>query len=217
MQPRLTGIGAGRKGRGARRGFCHRWKCAGAAAAAAVLCAASPAGETVGTWRLVCPDAPQGLGCVLRHKDASLQIGGYSVALEVQSVDGALVPVVAVRGIPSQAAVGTLVGVVVGLRLDQDDWVALPCGKALRCLPGAEAVAGLARAFPTARTLRLRLEVTLPDGTALPQPEHEFELSATKRAVERLKAAGVVTTSAPAAPGLDWQGALRKAWRAFGG
>jgi len=78
-------------------------------------------------------------------------------------------------------------------------------------------VPDLARTFPSAATLRLRLEVTLPDGTALPQPEHEFELRGTKRALERLKAAGVVTTSSPTAPGLDWQGLLRKAWRAVGG
>ncbi|MFL5281259.1 MAG: hypothetical protein ACJ8AW_09725 [Rhodopila sp.] len=181
------------------------------------MLSAAPATETIGSWRLVYPDSPGGLGCLLRHKDASLQIGGYSVALEVQSVDGALVPVMAVRGLAPQPAVGTFVSITVGLRLDQGVWLELPCGQALRCLPDADVLPDLARAFPTARLLRLRLEVTLPTGDALPRPEHEFELNGTKRALQRLKASGVVSTSAPTAPGLDWKGMLQKAWRAVGG
>src|SRR3954462_15572699 len=195
MLSRLAGISASRKARPPGRRIRNQWQRAAAPVVAGeMVSAAAPAGETIGSWRLVCPDAPPGLGCVLRHQDASLQAGGYSVAVEVQSVGGVLVPVVAVRGAAPQTAVGSLLTVVVGLRLDHGPWIALPCEPALRCLPSSDALATLARTFPAAETLRLRLEVTLPDGSSLPRPEHEFSLIGTKRAVERLKIAGAVTT-----------------------
>ena len=201
--------------------------CAGAVALflAAVLPSAPPAdaqpkvepkAEVIGTWRLVCADMPAG-DCALRHKDASLQVGGYGVALEVRSVNNALVPVVAVRGIGPQKAIGTLLTVTVGLRLDTTDWIELPCGPTLLCMPAAEALPGLAIAFPAASRMRLRLEVTLPNGQALPVPEHVFDLAGTKRALVRLQASGVVDTAAPAAPGLDWKGLVRKLMKSAGG
>ena len=198
----------------------------GALPAGAQPASAQPAGaqpkpdakpEVIGTWRLVCADATFDGGCVLRHKDASLQAGGYGVALEVRSVNNALVPVVAVRGVGPQKAIGTLLTVTVGLRLDTADWIELPCGPSLLCLPPADALPGLAMAFPVASQMRLRLQVTLPNGDTLPVPEHLFDLRSTKPALVRLRASGVTNTAAPAAPGLDWKSLVRKLMKSNGG
>ncbi|MBS0644833.1 MAG: hypothetical protein JSS43_33615 [Proteobacteria bacterium] len=209
MQPRLTGIGSSRK---RQNGIAAALAVAGGLMAGA----AAPAPEPIGTWRLSCPEAAPAQGCTLRHKDASLQFAGYGVALEVQSIGGALVPVVIVRGVGAQKGIGSVLGVAVWLRLDQGAWVELPCNAALHCLPGAEALPALAGAFPSASLIRLRLDVTLPGGSGLPQPEHEYDLASTKRALERLKAAGPVTVTAPAAPGLDWKAMMQKLMKAGG-
>ena len=132
-------------------------------------------------------------------------------------MDGALVPVVIVHGVGPQQAVGSVLGVAVWLRLDKGDWTDLPCDASLQCRPTADTVIPLARALPTAALMRLRLDVTLPNGTGLPQPEHEFDLHETRRALERLQAAGPVTATSPAASGLDWRGMMQKFLKRGGG
>ncbi len=159
---------------------------------AGILCCpvASLAGavtETIGSWKLTCRDDKSGNGCTLRHKDASVQIGAYSVAVEVQSVNGALVPVVAVHGVAAAKAVGSVIGILIGLRLDNGPWFELPCGPDLRCVPSSDEVPELALTFPLGGQMRLRLEVTLPGAGALPQPEHVFDLSGTRTTLDRLR------------------------------
>ncbi len=178
----------------------------------ATASAAAPA-DTIGAWRLLCPDS----GCLLRHKDASLDVAGYGAALEVESVGGAFVPVVTVRGVGSQTGLGRMLSVAVWLRLDKGAWIEMPCNEDLRCLPQATDVAALARGFPSAAQVSLRLDVTLPGGRGLPQPEHAFDLDGTKRAVERLKATGRAAASAPADRGLDWKSMLQKWMKGTGG
>jgi hypothetical protein len=173
--------------------------------------------ETIGSWKLVCRDDKSAGVCTLRHKDASVQIGAYSVAVEVQSVNGALVPVVAARGVAAAKTVGSLVSVVIGLRLDNGPWFELPCGADLRCVATSDELPELAVTFPLARQMRLRLEVTLPGAGALPQPEHEFALGGTRAALDRLRSAGTITTAAPAEATADWKAMIQKAWRAVGG
>jgi hypothetical protein len=189
--------------------------------AATLSCAvASVAGartETIGTWKLTCRDDRSAGGCSLQHKDASVRIGTYSVALEVQSVNGALVPVVAVGGVPTQNAVGSLVSVAIGLRLNNGPWFELPCGTDLRCVPSADELPALALTFPSDGQMRLRLEVVVPGAGALPQPEHEFDLIGTRLALDRLRSAGPITTAAPGASVPDWKAMMQKMWRAVGG
>jgi len=173
--------------------------------------------ETIGSWKLTCHNDKSGDECMLRHKDASVQIGASSVAVEVLSVNGALVPIVAVHGVAPAKAVGSLVSIVVGLRLDNGPWFALPCAADLRCVPSADEVPELALTFPLAGQMRLRLEMTLPGSGALPQPEHEFDLNSTRAALGRLRSAGTITTAVPGESVADWKAMIQKAWRAIGG
>ncbi len=169
-----------------------------------VLTASALAGEpAVGSWEVVCHDT-----CTMRHKDASVRMGGLAADLEVQPVDGALVPVVVARGLPAQAAV-VAAGLSVALRLDKGPWVEMPCATLLVCAPSAADATELGRLFPAARLLSLRVAVTVPGTPPLPPIEHAFGAKGTREALARLKAGGVVTTSAPSAPGLDWMGMVR--------
>ncbi len=188
-------------------------------AVACILCAAAPAADTIGSWVLRCPADPGTDGCTLRHKDASIRIGTVGAALEVQPVGGGLVPVVAVRGLSPQAAIAASLAarVSIGLRLDKGPWITLPCAGLALCAPAPDAVPALVRDFPAARSVSLRIEVKRTGGPALPRPEHTFRLTGTKQALDRLKAAGVATTSEPSQPGLDWMDAVKKLLRAGGG
>ena len=180
------------------------WGFAGSAQAQA----AAPAG---GSWDVACRDI-----CTMRHKAASVRLGGFSAGLEVQPVGGALVPVVVVRGLPAQAAALAVAGVSVSLRLDKGAWVDLPCGLSLVCAPAEADATGLGAAFPAARTVSLRVAVAVPGAAPLPPVEHSFTAVGTREALARLKADGVETTSAPAAGGLDWLGMARKLMRGGG-
>jgi hypothetical protein len=162
----------------------------------------------IGTWRLICAPGPSE-GCLLRHRDADLRLGPYRIAVEVRSVSGVLVPVVAVHGVPAQKVVGSVLGIVIGLRLDGGNWLELPCAPTLLCTPTAELAPALATAFPGAASMRLRLQVTLPNGDTLPRPEHAFDLRATSAALGRLTSGGVIATASPAPSASDWMGMLR--------
>jgi hypothetical protein len=174
-----------------------------------VLSASALAGEpTVGSWEVVCHDT-----CTMRHRDASVRVGGLTADLEVQSVGGALVPVVVARGLPAQAAV-VAASVSVGLRLDKGPWAEMACTGLLICAPSEADAPGLGQAFPGARSVSLRVQVTVPGAPALPPVEHAFGTAGTREALARLKAGGAVTTSAP---GLDWMGLARKLMKGAGG
>jgi hypothetical protein len=167
---------------------------------------AAPADDAaIGSWRLICP-APN--ACVLRHARARLDAAGVTIALEVRSIRGALVPVVALSGLSGQAAL--LAELTVGLRLDRGAWTDMPCEGLSICAPPDAALAAVAQAFPAARTVGLRMTLSLPGVTGLPRPDVSFGLSGTAEALRRLRASGTVEEAAPAEPGLDWRGMIGK-------
>ena len=200
---------------------CFSW------ALAPLLCAAPawaqtparPAQEAVGSWVLACPPASEE-PCVLRHRDWVLPPGngGPSAALEIQARGEWLVPVVALRGLPTGAALGgSLVAKpTVSIGLDGGKRMELGCGvsgTSYVCAPGAEAVPGLAAALPKARVLSASIAVTVPGVIALPPREQALELAGTDAALVRLRAVGVSGEALPAHTGLDMQGLLDRILR----
>jgi hypothetical protein len=199
----VADIGAARKGRMGNRRVWARIPLL----LAGLACGSGKAAraETIGSWVLTCPEAPAGGGCTLRHKDAFLQLGGVTAALEVRRHAEALVPVVVLSGLGAQAALAVAGSVTVSLRLDGGAWAAMPCAVWLVCAPAPADVTG----FPAAHEIALRVGVAIPGGPALPPVVHGFALSGTDAALRRLRAAGEVE---PAEQGLDMEGLMRKLW-----
>ncbi len=180
-----------------------------------------PAQEAIGSWELTCP-AGRG-ACLLRHQNWVLPPGDGrpSAALEVQRRGDALVPVVALRGLPMQAAVaGALVmQASAGLRFDGGAPIALACGLdgiALACAPQGAEVAQSAAALPTAHTLVVQIALTVPGLAALPEQDRTLALAQTEQALARYRAAGATGEALPAEAGLDWQGFLDRVLHAAG-
>jgi hypothetical protein len=184
--------------------------------------AARPAHEAVGSWVLACPPASEE-PCVLRHRDWVLPPGngGPSAALEIQARGEWLVPVVALRGLPTGAALGgSLVAKpTVTVSLDGGKRMELGCGvsgTSYVCAPAPDAVPGLAAAFPKARVVSASIAVTVPGVIALPPREQALELAGTEVALARLRAVGASGEALPAYEGLDMQGLLDRILRDLG-
>lgn len=171
---------------------------------------ARAADQTIGSWLLVCP-AEAG-GCALRHKNAYLRAGSLQFAMEVRSVGGLLVPVVALHGVSAEVAMmGSL---AIGLRFDHGGWTEMDCPEWSVCTPRAASLAATAAALPGALSVTLRIELTVPRVAALPQPELTFDLAGTEPALRRLRRAGATEEAMPAEPGLDLRRLMNKI---FGG
>jgi hypothetical protein len=184
------------------------------------------ADEEIGSWVLACPAPPAGTqadGCILRHKSWVLAPGngGPSAALEVQMRGDSLVPVVALRGMPTQAAVGgsLVLKPDVAVRFDNGPRSPMSCGlsgAAYACAPQLAAIGPTAAALPKAHAVTVRIELTIPGMMTLPPTERTMELSGTEAALARLRAVGAITEALPEVPGLDWQGFLDHMLRAAG-
>ncbi len=183
---------------------------------------ARPASETIGSWVLQCPADPSG-PCTLRHRDPLLAPGnhGPTAALEVQRRGDALVPVITLRGLPPEAALGgsLVVRPLVSLRLDGGTPDALACGPddgVFVCAPGAASVPGLAAALPTARSVSVAVTMTVPGSPRPPPQSLSLALTGTAQALARLRAVGAAGEALPTYPGLDLQGFLDQVLRGLG-
>jgi hypothetical protein len=197
--------------------------------ALALLLGAAPAGAQprpaeaqIGSWELSCPSAADS-PCLLRHRNWVLSPGGArpTAAVEVQRRGEALVPVVALRGLPMQAALGGVMAMqpAVGLRFDDGPRITLSCGLddgAILCAPQGPAVGAAAAALPHARSVTVQMALTVPGMGALPEQDRVLDLAVTPQALARYRAAGASGEALPAEPGLDWQQFLDRVLKAAG-
>jgi len=189
-------------------------------AGALLLAAAAPpnAPATIGSWLLQCAES----GCVLRDRDWILPpgAGAFTAALEVQRRGNSLVPVVTLRRLSAEQAVGGVLALqpratlhfLPGPRAD------LPCGiegATVICAPDGDAVAATAAALPTARQVEVGVRLGAP-GPPLPSQGRVLTLQDTPEALARLRTAGAAGEALPAEPGLDWIGFVRKLMQAAG-
>jgi len=179
-----------------------------------------PASEQIGSWVLACPAA--GL-CQLRHASWLLPpgTGRPGVSLEVLRLGGQFVPVVAVRGLTTQAAFGGVLALNadVDLSFDGGGRVALVCnadGGAIVCAPEGAEAAGAAASLANAHTAELRIQLGLPGVVTLPEQSRTLELQRTAEALVRFQATGAANATMPALPGLDWRGFMDRVLRAAG-
>lgn len=180
-----------------------------------------PAELAIGTWVLACPSTPR--PCVMRHRDWLLPPAGAapSAALEIQGRNGTMVPVVTLRGLPAQAAIGgaLVVRPAVTLKLDGGQPVPLACGLSNGthvCAPAFAEVPILSSALPTAQSIETRVEVAVPGLAPIPPQNRTLELAATVQALAAARHYGVENATLPAIPGLDLFGFIDRIARAAG-
>lgn len=186
-------------------------------------CAQSrPASEAIGSWVLSCPDA-KAVSCQLRNRTLIIQAGGNGPAasLEVAHRGGQFVPVVALRGMSVQAALGGVLAVQssVTLRFDDAPAIELGCGldgSAVLCAPSGAAAATAAAVLPDARNVVVRVRLTLPGAMALPEQSRSLDLQETRQAVAQFRATAPASESVPVIAGLDWRGFLDRMARDAG-
>jgi hypothetical protein len=186
-------------------------------------CAQSrPASEAIGSWVLSCPDA-KAVPCQLRNRMPIIQASdnGPAASLEVAHRGDRFVPVVALRGMSMQAAVGGMLAVQgsVTLRFDNASAIELGCGldgSAVVCAPSGAAAATAAAALPDAHNVVVRVRMTLPGAMALPEQSRSLDLQETGQALAQFRATAPASESVPVIAGLDWRGFLDRMARDAG-
>lgn len=152
--------------------------------------AATP--QHLGSWVLTCSGTS---ACRLHAEKRFVDKDGITVELDVLSDGTALVPVLALRGLPTQAvmmasAMGT---VEAWLQLDGGVRRALACAPNLDgyfCTPRGDAAGALAAGLPTARAMTARVEATVTGMKPLPVQQKTLRLADTRQALAKLAAAG---------------------------
>jgi hypothetical protein len=168
-----------------------------------------PSSETIGTWVLSCPAA----ACELRYQNWIVPPGTSlpGVALEVMKRGDQFVPVVAVRGLSLQAALGGIVALQIGLRFDNATRLGLTCslaGSDVACAPEGTAAALAAEQLPAAHSVAI--QVAFPAAAGFPEQSWTLDLRRTAEALSRFRSTAPVGESAPSIPGLDWRGLLNR-------
>jgi hypothetical protein len=181
-----------------------------------------PASEDVGSWVLSCPD-PQTVPCQLRERTPIMPAvgNGPGASLEVLHRGGQFVPVVALRGVSMQAAVGGILAAQtnIALRFDSQPWIELGCGidgAAVLCAPNASAASSAAAALRDAKTVVVRARLRLAGMPDLPEQSRSLDLIRTDDALALFRATSPASESMPVVPGLDWHGFLDRLARDVG-
>ena len=147
-----------------------------------------PASEEIGSWVLSCPAEARAETCLLRHRSGVLAqgAGGTSAALEVLYRGGQFIPVVAIRGLSTQAALGGVLAVQasVGLRFDGAPRIELSCGPdgaAVVCAPGVDAAPAAAGQLVSARSVLVQVRLGLPGGWGCPSSRGRWNWGGRRR------------------------------------
>lgn len=192
----------------------------GAASAAATQ-------EAIGGWVISCPDGAAGNGtCQMRFSKRFFEKGGMTGDLEVQAQGSLLVPVVILRGLPSEMlmAASLLGKAEASMQFPGAARQELDCsvsGTGYVCAPKDDAARKLAADLPTMRSITVRVAVSMAGASPLPAQEKALSLSGTAEALARLRvvgpsqAAGPTTASASQSPA-GLMGMADKALKAAG-
>lgn len=181
---------------------------------------ARPPSQAIGSWVLSCP--PTG-SCQLRHRTWVVLPGVDTpgVALEVVQRGRQFVPVMAIRGLSAEVALGAVLSVQasVWLRFDAAPRIPLDCGPdggAVVCAPSDTVAPQVAGELAAAHTVLAQVGLGLIGGTALPEQSRSLELDGTADALARFRATAPANEAIPVVPGLDWRGFLDRVARDAG-
>jgi hypothetical protein len=148
--------------------------------------------EHIGSWVLTCPTEKP---CVLRLDKRFLDKGGITGDLEVDAIGTALVPVLVLRGLPGEVMMAAALSgrADASVQFAGGPKVTLGCAPSsvgYICSPDRDAAHALAAGLPGARSMKLRVEVSVTGLKPLPIQERHLDLTGTSAALDRLRAAG---------------------------
>lgn len=154
--------------------------------------AAATTQERIGGWVLACGNAE---ACILRLDKRFLDKAGITGDLEVQALGKTLVPVLTLRGLSNEMllAAATAGRAEASLRFNDGPRQDLVCSAASTvffCAPHDSAARTLAADLPTARSVTVRVSVTITGVNPLPAQERSLDLSGSAEALARLRVLG---------------------------
>ncbi|HTC12540.1 MAG TPA: hypothetical protein VK726_27575 [Acetobacteraceae bacterium] len=184
--------------------------------------------EEIGSWVVACPADAKSAPCRMRYQKWIVppQNGRPSVGLEVRNTGAQMVPQLAVRDLPAPLAVAAMMAgtPTMELRFDGGQKLALSCGSegdAVLCVPEPGAAADAAAQLQTARSVEVRVHVTLAGGdgpSPIPDQTRSFDLSRTAAAIDRFRAVAPEAAPLPtqASQGSDMRSMADKMLKAMG-
>ena len=164
----------------------------------ALLCGSVQAAtqEQIGSWVLHCPGdkLPSVEPCVMRFNKRFLDKGGITGDLEVQSQGKSPVPVIVLRGVSSDLTTGSSRPGKTEASMQfgggpREDLTCVSSSSGAICSPNEAGAATLAAGLPLARSVTVRVSVSMPGMTPLPPQEKVLELSGTNEALAKLRTA----------------------------
>lgn len=159
--------------------------------AASPVLAAAAAPEQFGSWVIRCPgNGP----CLMHSSQRLLDQAGITGDLEVEAQGSTLVPVITLRGLrPEMLAAASLAGKTsASIQFPGGPRHDLACGASVEgyiCAPSESNGSLLAAALPGARSVTVRVAVTVAGSNPLGQ-EKSLHLTGTKAALDRLRSVG---------------------------
>lgn len=157
-----------------------------------VLASAAPE-QQIGSWVVGCPESAR--ECEMRFNKRFLDKAGITGDLEVQSQGRTLVPVIALRGLSSEILMAaSMAGSTdVSIQFPGAARQQLSCGATKAgyiCAPDEAAGQLLSANLATARSVTVRVGLSIAGMSPLPAQEKSLDLSATNEALARLRAVG---------------------------
>jgi hypothetical protein len=185
--------------------------------------AAAATQEQIGSWVLICPPSEP---CLLRAEKRFFDKTGVTGELEVLADGTSLVPVIALRGLPTELLMAAAMAGKTEASMQfgggpREPLACAPSAAAYICSPPDDAAHALAAGLPTARSVTVRLSVMVPGLKPLPIQDKALDLSGTAEALARLRIAGPsqiprpITALASPSPGA-FMGMADKALKAAG-
>ena len=166
-----------------------------------VLASATPE-QRVGSWVIVCADGSH--QCQMRFNKRFLDKAGLTGDFEVLSQGHSLVPAIALRGLSSQILMAaSMAGTTdASIQFPGGARQALTCNatnSGYICAPDEAAGDTLSAELATARSVTVRVSVSVAGMPPLPAQEKSLDLSGTNNALTRLRSLGPSPIPSPLA------------------
>jgi hypothetical protein len=177
------------------------WIVASAASLVAVTgSAAAAVPEQIGSWVLDCPGREP---CLMRLGKRFFQKGNITGDLEVQARGKSLVPVIILRGLSTDLlTAATSMGAKAAATVQfgggpREELTCAASNAGYFCSPNDASAQKLATGLQAAQSVTVRVAVSMAGMNPLPAQEQTRDLSGTKEALARLRAAGPAQIPSP--------------------
>jgi hypothetical protein len=152
--------------------------------------------EHIGSWVLSCPSKTTGSEpCLLRLEKRFVDKGGITGDLEIQALGKSLVPVLVLRGVPTELLIAASLAGKADASLQfnggpRQNLTCAPSSVGYICAPDKDTAIKLTSGLPSARSVTVRVSVSVPGLKPLPVREKSLDLTGTNEALTRLRSVG---------------------------